>query len=75
MSKFPNSRQSFTNVYKKNAPAALYQQFLAILSNYAQNPSCIDEVYTQVEDLFASNHDLFTKFKIFLPNPGKKEGI
>lgn len=75
MSKFPRSRQSLTNVYKKNAPAALYKQFLAILSSYAQDPSSIDEVYSQVEDLFASNNDLFTKFKTFLPNPGKKEGI
>ncbi|KAH7409125.1 hypothetical protein BKA64DRAFT_388106 [Cadophora sp. MPI-SDFR-AT-0126] len=68
-----NDALTFIQEVEKTVPADAYQQFLAILSSYAQDPGSIDVVYSQVETLFAAHPELFTKFKAFLPKPEKKE--
>ncbi|ORX58826.1 hypothetical protein DM01DRAFT_1301529 [Hesseltinella vesiculosa] len=45
-----------------------YKQFLEILQTYQKEQKPIQEVYTQVQQLFNGNQDLLDEFKQFLPD-------
>ena len=69
-----NDAIRFVNVVKAAYPGDdTYRSFLVILQTYSMERATIQDVYSQVQELFADRPDLCAEFEKFLPDSAEVE--